>query len=161
MKSNNHLEKRAADIADEIVELVERTNGPVTLARIHREIEGFAKQEPPARLQVVNTAVGEMVIWDGMTEAGNEALRKVMYERMVAIQSLLNKQPYRAEGFLLEDKNWLPIVLLPARAANLESPNWLIRASQGYQDFAIVQGRPGHRRLKPGPVRSTADQFSV
>jgi hypothetical protein len=44
MRTNKQIEKQANRIADAIVELVERTDGPVTLARIHREIPGFATE---------------------------------------------------------------------------------------------------------------------
>ena len=151
-------------MADAIVELVERVDGPVTLARIDCEIEGFAKQEPPSWCHVSTTAEGEILIWDGMTEAGAAALRKVMHERKLAIQ-FVNILPYLAEGCLLENENWWPLVLLPARAANLNTPNWLIRASQGYRDYAIAraaaEGKTGLRPLTPRQVRATADQFSV
>src|SRR5215831_13354312 len=45
MKNNNQIEKEAGRIADEIVRLVERTNGPVTLVQVRREIPGFAALE--------------------------------------------------------------------------------------------------------------------
>jgi hypothetical protein len=44
----DQIEKSANRIADAIVELVERTDGPVTLAQVEREIPGFAKKDPPA-----------------------------------------------------------------------------------------------------------------
>jgi hypothetical protein len=164
MKNDKHLKKLANDMADAIVELVERTDGPVTLARVDREVPGFAKKEPPSWCHVSTTAEGEMLIWDGMTEAGAAALRKVMHERKVAIQ-FVNMLPYLAEGYLLENENWWPIVLLPAKAANLDSPNCLIRASQQYRDYSIAraaaEGKTGHRPLTPRRVRATADQFSV
>jgi hypothetical protein len=157
------LEKLANGIADLIVDLVERNDGPVTLAQIDREIPGFAKKEPPAWCQMYGHN-GETFIWDGMTEAGNVALRKVMYGRRVAIQ-FVNKLPYIVEGCFIENEHWWPIVLLPARAANLESPVLLIRASQKYRDFsikkAVAEGKLGHRLRTPGSVRYTADQFSV
>ena len=46
--TNDTLEKQTNRIADAIVELVERTDGPVTLARVEREVAGFAKHEPPS-----------------------------------------------------------------------------------------------------------------
>jgi hypothetical protein len=43
VKTNGQMENQANRVADAIVDLVERNNGPVTLARIGREIPGFAK----------------------------------------------------------------------------------------------------------------------
>jgi hypothetical protein len=164
MKNDKHLEKLANGIADLIVELVERTNGPVTLAKIAREIPGFAKNEPPSWDHIVTCAGGETVIWCGMTEAGEAGLYKVMHGRKVAIQ-FVNLQPYLMDDFLVEDEHWCPIVLLPARTANLYTPNWLIRASQKYRDYSIAraaaEGKTGYRLLAPGSVRYTADEFSV
>jgi hypothetical protein len=45
MKNDCQLEKEAGRIADEIVRLVERTNGPVTLVQVRSEIPGFAANE--------------------------------------------------------------------------------------------------------------------
>jgi hypothetical protein len=158
MKSNAQMEKQASRIADAIVDLVERTNGPVTLARIAREIPGFAKTEPPAWQYFIARDDGETVIWDGMTEAGLAALRKVMSGRRVAVQyvSLL---PYLVEERWPQCENWLPTVLLPVRAANLDTPRWHVRCSQAYRDYCIAM--PGHRPLTPAAVRCTADQFSL
>src|SRR5690348_2008088 len=82
------LEKETDRIAKAIVDLVERTNGPVTFARIEREVPGFAatgsvrcnfflaeRPENPA-----------LVVWDGMTESGCIALNQVMIEKRVAVQ---------------------------------------------------------------------------
>jgi hypothetical protein len=164
MTNNKQVEKLANGIADLIVELVERTNGPVTLAKIAREIPGFAKNEPPSWDHIVTHAGGETVIWRGMTEAGEAALHKVMHGRKVAIQ-FVNLQPYLMDGWLVQDEHWCPILLLPARAANLYTPNWLIRASQKYRDYTITraaaEGKTRYRLLAPGSVRYTADEFSV
>ena len=67
--------------------------------------------------------------------------------------------PYLLEDGLIYNENWRPIVLLPARAANLDSPKWLVRASQDY--VAIALDTPGWRLLKPATVSFTADQFSL
>jgi hypothetical protein len=164
MKNDKHLEKLANGIADLIVELVERTNGPVTLAKIACDIRGFAKNGQPAWDHIVTHADGETLIWRGMTEAGEAALHKVMCERRVAIQ-YVNVLPYLMDDWLIDDEHWQPILLLPARAANLESPNKLIRASQEYREYAVAraaaQGKTGYRLLAPGSVRYTADEFSV
>ncbi len=160
MTNGKRLEKEANGIAAAIAALVEHTDGPVTLAEIERVIPGFASTDGPNWAYVVNTRDGEKVIWQGMTEAGQFALGKVMKERRVAVQ-YVNTMPYLLEGRLLKDEHWLPVVLLPARAANLETPNWLVRASPSLADACITQVDKTCRPLTPGPVRFTADQFSV
>ena len=153
-----HIEKDASRIADAIVELVERTDGSVTLAQVDREVAGFAKDEPPTWSVVIEHNGVEKVHWAGMTEAGSAALHKVMYGRRVAVQ-FVSPQPYFLENSVLNEEHWRPIVLLPARAANLDGPKWLVRGSQ--YCLAIARATPGWRPLKPGRIRFTADQFSV
>ena len=46
MRTNEQIENQASRIADAIVGLVERTDGPVTLTQIEREVEGFMTKEP-------------------------------------------------------------------------------------------------------------------
>lgn len=138
MKKDMQLEKLANDIADAIVELVERTDGPVTLARVDREVPGFAKKEPPTFQYATQTDDGETIIWDGMTEAGAAALRMVMRGHRVAVQPM-DVRPYLAEGYLLKNENWLPVVLLPAGAGNLEAQHWLIRVPQKFRDYCVAE----------------------
>jgi hypothetical protein len=159
---NVNINKQASRIADAIVQLVERTDGPVTLARVDREVAGFAKDEPPAWEYVVTYASGEMSYWCDMTEAGVAALRNVMDGRRVAVQFVNPLLYIFLEGRVFKHENWQPIVLLPARAANVDSPNWLIRAPEYYQEYvarAAANGKTGHRLLTPAPVRFTADAF--
>jgi hypothetical protein len=163
MKTADHLDQMTNAIANSIVELVERTDGPVTLARIEREIPGFAKQEAPAWAYVVKHTEGETLIWEGMTEAGLAALHCVISGRKVAVQ-LVNHLPYLAADCLLSDDSWLPIVLLPKNGANLSAPNWLVRASEGGRDHCIAraakEGRSDYQPLTARPLRFTADQFA-
>jgi len=71
---------------------------------------------------------------------------------------------YFVENYFLDDDRWLPIVLLPARAANVETPAYLERTSQKEQnDFikrATAKGLAGYRRLTPGSA-GNADCFSL
>jgi hypothetical protein len=157
MTTNKQMEKQATRIADAIVDLVERNDGPVTLAQIEREVEGFAKEEPPTWEYFLERDNGETIIWNGMTEAGYTALRNVMSGRRVAVQ-YVSPLVYLLEESGLQCENWLPTVLLPLRAANLDTPRWRIRCSQAYRDYCIT--KPGHRPLTPTAVRYTADQFS-
>ena len=165
MTQAKKLEKQASLIADAIVELVERTDGPVTLVRIDREVPGFAKKEPPSWEYVIEHGGGETLIWDGMTEAGLAALRKVMSGRMVAVQYLSNPILYFLEANYPRSENWIPVVLLPVRAANLDTPNWRMRGSEQlvahFMRLAAERGAGGYRRLTPSAVRITADRFAV
>jgi hypothetical protein len=167
MTKSDQIEKQANRIAEAIVKLVECTDGPVTLAQIHREIPGFGTKEPSSWEYVIerHDGKGEVVIWGGMTEAGLAALRKVMSGRRVAVQRLVNPLLYFIEGHCYESENWMPIVLLPARAANLDTRLWRMRGSQAFLDYSIAtaaaEGMDDVRLLTPSPVRCTADQFSV
>lgn len=156
--TNDTLEKQTNRIADAIVELVERTDGSVMLVRVDREVAGFAKYEPPFWNYVIERAGVETVYWGGMTEAGQAALQKILRGRRVAVQ-FVSQLPYLLAGYIIDRERWQPIVLLPARAANLDSPKWLVRASKDY--VAVALDTPGWRSLKPAPVRFTADQFSL
>ena len=152
---------QASRIADAIVDLVERVDGPVTLARIDREIPGFAKQETPSWEYVIEHDGGETLIWCGMTEAGLEALRKVMSGRRVAVQSLVSLLPYLLQGGYPQCDSWMPVVLLPVRTANLDTPNWRMRGSQQFLDHCMRTAARGYRLLTPSAVRGTADRFAV
>jgi hypothetical protein len=156
---------QAGRIADAIVELVERVDGPVTLARVDREIAGFAKSNPPSWEYFVEHAGGETLVWDGMTKAGLAALLMVMSGRRVAVQSLVSLLPYVLEGGFPQRDNWMPVVLLPVRAANLDTPNWRMRCSQQtLEDFmrrAAKMGAQGYHLLTPSAVCGTADRFAV
>jgi hypothetical protein len=162
MTTEERLEKQASRIADAIVDLVEHTDGPVTLAQIERKVSGFAEKSAPSWEYTMEHDDGEMLIWDGMTEAGLEALIQVMSGRRVAVQHV-SGLPYVLEP-RPRSENWLPIVLLPVRAANLDTPRWRMRCSQRLRDACVTtateEGKSGYRSLTPGAVRCTADQFS-
>jgi len=160
------IEKQACHIADAIIELVERIDGPVTLARLHREIPGFAKEAPYVWDYVIERNDGETIIWTDMTEAGFKGLRKAISARRIALQLLVSPLLYIIEGlYYPQVENWTPVVLLPARAANLDTPNWRMRSSAAFQkhcmETAARSGVQGYRLLTPGPVRRTADQLSI
>jgi len=159
MKTN--LEKEITRIANAIVGLVERTDGPVTLARVQQEIAGFAKHAPPAWGYGITHSGRVISFWDDMTEAGAAALRKVIRERRVAIQ-FVSVLRYLLDGYVIKDEDWQPIVLLPARAANVDSQNWYLRVPQKmYEHFArqAAEGKTNLRLLTPHYVGATADGF--
>ncbi len=158
MRTNKQIEKQANRIADAIVDLVERCDGLVTLARIHREIPGFGTNELPAWDYHIKHEDEEWIIWDGMTEAGMKALRKVIRGRRVAVQ-LVDALPYILAGYSICGERCLPIVLLPARAANFETQAFpLLRVARQRQ---LMQAIAGNRPLTPGSVGSTADCCSI
>ena len=159
----NDLERDMKRMANAIVELVEQTDGPVTFARLDRDIPGFSKKDDPSWSYVVDAPHGEVIVWDGMTEVGMMALQSVLRGRRVAIQ-FVNEMPYLLEGHIVQDEHWCPAVLLPARAANWDTPNWLVRASEKQRKaFAEGAAKRGthHQPLNPGSVGSTADPFSL
>src|SRR5436309_4753621 len=123
------MEKAATRIADTIVELVERVGGPVTFARIEGEIPGFTSDGVRGWEYAIEKNDREMIIWDGMSQAGFTALRRVLSEHRVAVQ-YVSPVLYVVEGHLLQNENWVPMALLPARAANVDGPRWLTRLPQ-------------------------------
>jgi hypothetical protein len=161
MRTNKQMEKQASHIADAIVDLVERCDGPVTLAQIHREIPGFGSDEDPSWDYHINHEGGVGTIWGGMTKAGTEALSKVIRGRRVAVQ-LVDPRLYILEGYWMSER-CVPVVLLPARAANLETPAFpLFRAARPDEWMRRVAAAKmlGNRLLTPSSVGSTADCFS-
>ncbi len=148
MKRNTQLEKQAKRIADAIVELVEGTDGPVTLAQVERDVAGFAKEAPPFWRYGFKTG---RFYWDGMTEAGEKALEQVMHERRVTVQ-FVSLLPYILEDCLIKDENWQPIVLLPARAANLDSPHVFDTRFAGFVRSRLI--RRAGSRSNPGLLAS-------
>ena len=164
MCTDTDFNTAASTIANSIVELVERTDGPVTLACVAREIPGFAEDDPPTHEYFVNHGQQEMLIWDGMTEAGCAALRMVMAGRRVAVQ-YVNPLPYIVENCGSGNENWQPIVLLPKSAGNLDTRNWLMRASPGFQKYAMTratkEGLTEYRPITPRPGSFMSDRFAL
>ena len=157
MKNDMQLKKLANSIADSIVELVECTDGPVTLARIEREVPGFASCGQTEWRSVSNNGTEQVVLWDGMTEAGFLALQKVIHGHKVAVQ-FVSILPYLLQGRCVQDEGWLPIMLVPAQDANLKSPIFLVNASSENREFymkaSAAEGKRGLQVLTPRVVRS-------
>jgi hypothetical protein len=156
MKSD--LQKEINRIVDEIIALVESADGPVTLRKVEREIGGFAKQESPSWSCYRERRGVQAVYWTDMTQAGAEALNKVMFGHKVAVQPV-SALPYLLEGGVIAHEDWQPVVLLPANAANLYTPQALFRVSQS--SLPRLQTKPGWRPLTPGSVRSAADDYAL
>src|SRR5262249_32463950 len=110
--------QEADRIAAEIVELVERTDGPVTFLDIEREVPGFHKKDLPVWAFMLGRNE-ESVLWGGMTKPGLAALHKVLDEQRVALQYVGAVLYLAADGFMFTCDNWSPAVLLPAKAANM------------------------------------------
>jgi hypothetical protein len=164
MSATTQLEDLSNKIADAIVVLVNDTDGPVTFSEIQLAIPGFAKREPPTRGYAIELRSGEeILIWGGLSEAGYMALRKVISGRRVAIQ-FVNMVPYISH-LCPSDDEWMPAMLLPAKAANLETPRWLLRTSEYCRNYllgkAAEEKKAGYKILTPSPLRFTADMFSL
>jgi hypothetical protein len=167
MKSNAELEKVADRIADAIVDLVEHNDGPVSLVQVERQIPGFATQDSPAWCYTVGEN-DQFMVWEGMTKAGSLALGRVISGGRVAIQPV-SAVLYLAEGRVWcpttdAEPQWMPIVLLPARAANVHAGNkgrWRLsnRLLDGFKRKLDAEG-VSYRPLTPAPLRYTADDFS-
>src|SRR5262245_9759900 len=137
MNPNQEIEKQTSRIADAIVELVEGTDGFVLLTQLDRDISGFAKKDPPSWSKTINHKDRELLLWDGMTEAGAAALGRVIFGGRVAIQAV-DARPYILDKCVLENENWWPIVLLPPSAATLRARNnVLMRASSKFLDYYV------------------------
>jgi hypothetical protein len=167
MNATMQLEKLSNRIADAIVDLVNDTDGPATFPDVELAIPGFAKNKPPTWGYVIAHSGREHLIWSGMTEAGKIALGKVISGRRVAIQfvNLLPYLPDMLDDWHVDDDDWLPSLLIPAKAANLETPRRLIRTSESSRKHimarAAAERTAGYRLLTPRPMRFTADQFSL
>ena len=161
MNATVQLKELSDKIADAIVDLVNDTDGPVTLSQVDREVPGFTGEEPSIWQYLIEHSGNKHLIWSGMSEAGYAALCKVISGRRVAIQ-FVDERPYMLDmldGLHINDVNWLPSVLVPAKAANLESSRRLIRTTESSRKDLMARG--GYRLLTPAPMRFTADQFSL
>ena len=150
---NRTVETEARRIADEIVALVERTDGPVTFHRVEREVSGFGASEPPYRDFYSGQAGRPVVWWSNMSEAGAQALKNVLLGNRIAVE-MVNALPYILEGGGLADDAWQPLVLLPAKQANVSAMNGLFRVPE--ELLAPGQMLPSWKVLKPGTVSGTA-----
>jgi hypothetical protein len=159
-RSHGAKSSEVARIADAIVDLVERTDGPVPLNRIDEQVRGFRAPHGPSWSYFIRHDAGEAVIWNGMTKAGYKALRHVLNERQVALQPV-NVLPYIFENVRLLDPAWQPVVLLPKRAANFDGPYWPFRVPPALApEMALrVAGDDRYRTLTPERVGFTADRF--
>jgi hypothetical protein len=146
-KMKPDFNKQVAGIAHAIVELVERADGPVTLCKVHREIVGFGALEPPFRATYREEGDIRKVLWADMTKAGAQALDDVMFGQRVAVEVVDALPHYFMEGGSLECENWQPIVLLPARAANISTRNGLFRVPPAF--LTPTEVRPSWRVLRP------------
>ncbi len=140
-------------IADAIVDLVDRAGEPVTLAQIEREIPGFAAENGQEKFQcTAGDGNLEDVIWDGMTKQGSDALKQVLKERMVAMQAS-PLSAYASQGRSVADPTWVPVALVPACMGNLEAPQMRTRGPKQYLDQvmarAAAKGLTGYRVIGP------------
>jgi hypothetical protein len=112
-------------IANDIVAVVEKTGGPVTLARIARKVPGFEQTGAYSwRYEVDDT-----LVWDQMTEEGWKALEAVILEGRVA-QRMASTSAYLLDGRRPTSPNWMPIYLVPKALANFRLRGALISESE-------------------------------
>jgi hypothetical protein len=164
MQIDNTLRNQTKRITNEIVAVVERADGAVTLAQIERDVPGFCAHEPPAWERVITHGDREYIIWDRMTEAGSAALRELTYGRRLAVQVVDPLWYYFLENRIVTKENWLPIMLLPKKAANLDNGRWLMRVPPRAVDYMVAHAANdgcNFQKVRPGSVRFTADQFSI
>jgi hypothetical protein len=154
------ISKTAARIADAIVDLVDRSEGPVPLNKIDEQVPGFIASRSKAWSYFIQRTSGDAVIWNGMSKAGYEAFQHVLTSREVALQHV-NVMPYFFEGVRLLDPAWQPVVLLPIRAANIDGPLWAFRVPPAMaRQFMFGPGADGrYRSLIPRAGCFTADHF--
>jgi hypothetical protein len=155
---SERMTRKAKRIADAIVDLVERTSGPVLLHQLDQMVSGFKASGPWGYNYFITNNGREVIYWQGMTEAGLEALRSVLSSRRVAVQ-YVSGMLYFVDGVQVDADAWEPIAFLPVRAANLETPKWAIRASPAARAKALSLDPSVFRPLTPQSVRSTADDF--
>jgi hypothetical protein len=140
--------RQAGRIADAIVDLVERSGGPITLAQIDREVPGFAEMDPTAPSWCWGEE--ESFFWSGMTRQGCEALRAVLLGRRVALQPA-SPLVYLLHGRYSDDQNWVPIALVPAAMAKLRTSRLLISGPEEVlkqlEDLATAKQAPGFQRI--------------
>jgi hypothetical protein len=149
-------------VANAIIELVECTDGPVTLPQLDREVRGFKSKGGRSWQLYVDTGSGESMLWEGMTEAGYLALSQVIFRRRIAIQPVTRELYRSAETELPDDENWLPIIMHPKIDANVGHERFLIRVPPSEVDEFIARGGRGYSILKPPRFRSyTRDQYAV
>jgi hypothetical protein len=84
-RSHRATNREVAGITAEIVDLVDRTNGPVPLNRLDDQVPGFSAPDGPSWSYSRQLSTGEAVIWDGMTDAGYKALRREPRESWPAV----------------------------------------------------------------------------
>jgi hypothetical protein len=164
MNAPAQLEILSNRIADAIVDFVNDTNGPVTFSQVDLEVPEFTSEERSTWDYLIENSGKEFLIWSGMSEAGYKALSKIISGRRVAIQ-FVNVLPYILDNCLLNDNDWLPSVLVPAKAANLETPRRLLRTSEHCRKYlmerAAAEKKTGYRPLSPRSMQFSADAFCL
>jgi hypothetical protein len=155
---NDRIARKVARIAHAIVDLVERTDGPVLLHQLDQNVPGFKASGRWGYNYFIADDGKEIIYWQGMTEAGLEAFRSVLHGRRVAVQ-YVSGLLYFMDDMLVDAEAWEPIALLPVRAANLDTPKWAARASPAARLQALSTAPSKFRPLEPQAVRSTADDF--
>lgn len=149
MKRDDKLAKETTLIADAIIDLVESTGGSVTVFQLEREIRGFATEGLDHWDCYVERGDEHFVVWEGMTEAGTLALQRVLFANKVAIEFTTPLIYLVLEGRCLQCENWCPILLYPAKAANVRTPQGLLYLPKQFLKPEMM--RPRWERIIPAP----------
>jgi hypothetical protein len=112
-------------LADDIVTVVENAGGPVTLARIAREVTDFEARGTDSWCYEVDGTL----VWDQMTEDAWKALQAVISEGRVALR-MSSTLTYLRDGRVPTARNWMPIYLVPKAMANFRVSGALVSDSE-------------------------------
>jgi hypothetical protein len=112
-------------IRNQIVDVVEKVGGPVTLARIARDVTGFEARGS----YTWDYELGDMLVWTKMTKAGMRALNDVIFGKRVAVGPA-SALIYFLDGRYCTAANWMPILLLPKAMANFRTLGLLASGSE-------------------------------
>jgi hypothetical protein len=149
MSRDTELAQETNRIADAIVKLVERSRGGVTLFKLDREIPGFATEDPDSWDCYSELGGNQQIYWDGMTEVGTLALQQVLFGNKVAVEFTTPLIYLLLEGRYLNCENWCPVLLYPAKAANVRTPQGLLYLPKQFLKPEMM--RPRWERITPAP----------
>jgi hypothetical protein len=125
-----HNQSKVAAIADAIVKLVNGSRSPTTLATLARQIPGFSAQVgEPAYEWGTDDGNDRLVVWDGMTKEGFQALMDVVLNARVAICPV-PQFAYIVQGYIPLGPNWVSLGLISCAAANFTTTKILVSAPE-------------------------------
>jgi hypothetical protein len=127
-------------LATAIVELVEARDW-VTFAELARLVPGFQVEDPRGPCWALDK--GDLLVWQGMTREGKDALIAVLEGHQVCAAqcSMLS---YVVDGLVLNGvPAWVPMALRPKRCANRRPAKGVEGGWLCYVDEKAPRGRTG------------------